>query len=61
MSKIYTSKVVEICDNGDAIVELPEELLKELGWIIDDVLDIRLEDECVIIKNKTHDNRNTNQ
>jgi hypothetical protein len=29
--KTFTSKVVEICDNGDAIIELPPELLKK--WV----------------------------
>ena len=31
-SNTYTSKVLEICDNGDAIIELPPELCEELGW-----------------------------
>jgi len=30
--KTFTSKVVEICDNVDAIIELPPELLEEMGW-----------------------------
>jgi hypothetical protein len=36
---MYDAKVLEICDNGDAIVELPEELIKELGWKLGDKLD----------------------
>ena len=39
MSKKFESKVLEICDNGDAIVELPEELMEELGWKVGDKLD----------------------
>ena len=35
---IYTTKVTEICENGDAIVELPDELVKELNWEIGDTL-----------------------
>ena len=38
MSKKFESKVLEICDNGDAIVELPEELMEELGWKLGDEL-----------------------
>ena len=39
MSKKFESKVLEICDNGDAIVELPDELMEELGWKVGDELD----------------------
>ena len=55
MSKSYTTKVVEICDNGDAIVELPDELVKELGWSIGDTLDYEMKDGKVYIKNSTKD------
>ena len=29
---IYESKVLEVCDNGDAIIELNEQLLTDVGW-----------------------------
>jgi AbrB family looped-hinge helix DNA binding protein len=48
--KTFTSKVVEICDNGDAIIELPPELLEEMGWKEGDTLDISEKDGRVIIK-----------
>ena len=51
MSKTYESKVLEICDNGDAIVELPEELLKELGWKVGDELDYQMVNGSVHITN----------
>jgi hypothetical protein len=51
MSKMYDAKVLEICDNGDAIVELPEELMKKLGWKVGDKLDYRMEDGSVYITN----------
>jgi bifunctional DNA-binding transcriptional regulator/antitoxin component of YhaV-PrlF toxin-antitoxin module len=57
MSKIYTTKVVEICDNGDAIVELPDELVTQLGWEIGDTLDYKLKDGKVFIKNLTKDKK----
>lgn len=49
-SKTYTSKVVEICDNGDAIIELPPELCEELGWKEGDTLDISQENGKIFIK-----------
>jgi len=51
MSKTYESKVLEICDNGDAIVELPEELLKELDWKVGDELDYQMVNGSVHITN----------
>ena len=51
MSKKYNSKVLEICDNGDAIVELPEELIEELGWIVGDKLDYQMKDGSVYVTN----------
>jgi formylmethanofuran dehydrogenase subunit D len=48
---MYDAKVLEICDNGDAIVELPEELMKKLGWKVGDKLDYRMEDGSVYITN----------
>jgi bifunctional DNA-binding transcriptional regulator/antitoxin component of YhaV-PrlF toxin-antitoxin module len=49
--KTYTSKVLEICDNGDAIVELPDELMEEMGWKIGDNLKYEEKDGKVFIKN----------
>ena len=51
MSKRYNSKVLEICDNGDAIVELPEELMEELGWKLGDKLDYQMKDGSVYVTN----------
>ena len=48
--KTFTSKVVEICDNGDAIIELPPELLEEMGWKEGDTLHISEKDGKIIIK-----------
>jgi bifunctional DNA-binding transcriptional regulator/antitoxin component of YhaV-PrlF toxin-antitoxin module len=55
--KTYTADVVEICDNGDAIVELPPELIETLGWKIGDTLDIIGKKGKVIIRNIDNDNR----
>jgi formylmethanofuran dehydrogenase subunit D len=51
MSNKYNSKVLEICDNGDAIVELPEELMEELGWKVGDKLDYQMKDGSVYVTN----------
>jgi len=49
--KSYTSKVLEICDNGDAIVELPDELMEEMGWKLGDVLNYEEKDGKIFVKN----------
>ena len=50
MSKVYTSKVIEICENGDAIIELPKELMEDMGWKTNDLLDIDYVNGELIIK-----------
>jgi deoxycytidylate deaminase len=50
MTKVYESSVVEICDNGDAIIELPDDLLKEVGWTTGDKLSIDDVDGKIILK-----------
>ena len=54
---IYTTKVTEICENGDAIVELPDELVKELNWQIGDTIDYEMKNEAVYIKNLSKEKR----
>ena len=56
MSKVYESKV-EVLDNGDGLLDLPEEMVKELGWQIGDALDFNLENGGVVIRNLSHDLR----
>lgn len=53
MSKTYESKVLEICDNGDAIIELPDELMEQMGWKLKDKLDYQMKDGAVHIVNLT--------
>ena len=55
--KTYTTKVTEICENGDAIVELPDELVKELNWQIGDTLDYEMKNKAVYIKNLSKEKR----
>ena len=49
--KSYTSKVLEICDNGDAIVELHNELMEEMRLKLGDVLNYEEKDGKIFVKN----------
>lgn len=55
--KKYDTKVKEICENGDAIIELPDELVKELDWQIGDTLDYKMKDGLVYMKNLSKEKR----
>ena len=55
MSKKYESKVLEICDNGDAIIEIPPELIEDLGWEVGDTIEIVELQGRVILINKTRE------
>lgn len=48
--KTYTAEVLEICDNGDAILELPDKLLYDMNWHEGDRLSITQEDGAIILK-----------
>lgn len=56
--KTFASKVLEICDNGDAIVELPDEMMEELGWKCGDILDVSIKNNLVYIKKVEDEMRN---
>jgi antitoxin component of MazEF toxin-antitoxin module len=49
-NKKYTSKVLEICDNGDAILELPPEMCEDLQWKEGDTLNIKLDGDKIILE-----------
>jgi len=51
--KKYNAEVVEICENGDAILQFSDEMIQELGWKVDDVLSISMIDGAVHLKNIT--------
>ena len=57
MSKSYTTRVVAINAFGDAIVPLPEELIKKLNWQLHDKLDFKVEGKSVIIRNLSKEER----
>ena len=49
----YSAQVVEVCENGDAILQFSEEMIQDLGWKVDDVLSISMVDGAVHLKNIT--------
>jgi len=51
----YTTRVIEILANGDAVVELPPQLCEKLGWNIGDALDISEKDGKIYIKKLDED------
>jgi hypothetical protein len=51
--KKYSAEVVEVCENGDAILQFSEEMIQDLGWKVDDVLSITMVDGEVHLKNIT--------
>lgn len=55
--KRYTAKVVALDCFGDAIVELPEEMVEELDWRVGDKLDYEVKDKSVVITNLTKNER----
>jgi Fe2+ or Zn2+ uptake regulation protein len=55
--KKYETKVSEICENGDAIINLPDELVEELKWQVGDTLDYQLKENSVYIKNLSKEKR----
>lgn len=58
MTGKYFGLVKEILDDGDALVELSPELLKELDWREGDEIDIVTKDKKIIVKNLSKENRN---
>lgn len=49
-SKVYECQVLDVLENGDAIIELTTELCEEMGWEVGDELDITIENGEVVIK-----------
>ena len=49
-NKTYESRVLEILDNGDALIEIPQEVMDEMGWKVGDVLDCFVEEDKLIIR-----------
>jgi hypothetical protein len=48
----YTANVVEILEDGSAVIELPQELLTKVGWGEGTEINIRKEENGAIILSK---------
>lgn len=58
-NKTYLGQVIEVLPNGDGILELDPELVKELGWEVGDELDYNMKDGKIYITNLTRKNNET--
>jgi hypothetical protein len=56
MNKTWTVTVEED-EEGNTVLPLPKEMVDELGWLVDDILDMDIDGETVIIKNITCEER----
>lgn len=55
--KSYTNRVVAINAFGDAIITLPDDLVKDLDWRLHDNLSFEIDGDAVIVKNITKEKR----
>jgi hypothetical protein len=55
--KKYSAEVVEICENGDAILQFSDEMIEDLDWKPGDVLSITMIDGAVHLKNITKEEK----
>lgn len=53
--KLYTANVVSILENGDAVLQLPDDLLADMKWSEGDVLDFSIENGNIIMKKIEHE------
>ncbi len=50
-NKIWKLTLIDPGDgSGDALIELPEELLDEFKWVEGELLEIEQVDQCIVIK-----------
>ena len=56
--KKYEGSVVEICENGDAIIQFPDDMMEELGWKAGDTVNISEKNGAIIIKKVNHEDKN---
>lgn len=57
-NKIWKLRLIDPGDgSGDALVELPDELLAKVGWAEGELLDIEQVEKCIVIKKLTLNHR----
>ena len=49
LNSSYTAKVLDILEDGSAILELPQELCDTMGWKVDTKIDISLDENGYIV------------
>lgn len=55
-NKIWKLTLIDPEDgSGDALVELPEELLAQVGWVEGELLEIEQVENCIVIKKPDSD------
>jgi formylmethanofuran dehydrogenase subunit D len=47
---VFKGYVVEICNNGDAIIQFPDDMMMAMGWKEGDTLSITEKDGQIVIK-----------
>lgn len=55
--KKYSAEVVDVCENGDAILQFSDEMINDLGWKPGDVINISMIDGVVHLKNITREEK----
>lgn len=55
-NKIYTANVIDVLENGDAILELPQDLLDEVGWKLGDTIYIDDRDNSIVLSKVINSN-----
>lgn len=49
-NRIYHGEIVDVLDNGDAILQLPDDLVEDMGWYDGTRLNISMENGAIILK-----------
>ncbi|WP_047540072.1 hypothetical protein [Methylotenera versatilis] len=50
-NKVWKLTLIDAGDeSGDALIELPDELLAKVGWVEGELLEIEQVEKCIIIK-----------
>ncbi len=50
-NKIWKLRLIDPGDgSGDALVELPDELLAKVGWVEGELLEIEQVEKCIVMK-----------
>lgn len=53
--KSYTANVVSILENGDAVLQLPDDLLADMQWSEGDILDMKIENGSIVMEKINHE------